>query len=116
MPDDPRIGQLSLFEALERRDAALQQVSCNAEHWTQYALSYLEAALSSLPDSPFTSEVIRRRIEDNVGSPHHPNAWGALINTAVQRGWIRATGTTENARGEKAHGRRLLLYRKGVGY
>ena len=113
MPDDPRIGQLSLFEALERRDAALQQVSCNAEHWTQYALSYLEAALSSLPDSPFTSEVIRRRIEDNVGSPHHPNAWGALINTAVQRGWIKGTGSTDHSRGERANGRRLQLYVNG---
>lgn len=91
------------------RDAALSRVAANAEPWTEQALKAISR--SHMP-ATFTGEDIRRLVTDAIGSPHHPNAFGALVNLAVRRGMIAKTGQWTAMTGPKSHARQTPLYRK----
>lgn len=100
-----RFAQLALFE----RDKALKQVADNAGSWMELAL----ARIPSFPDRHATGEDIRLYIEREVGSPHHHNAYGALIATAKRRGHLRPTGQFVAMKTRKSHARKTELYTVG---
>jgi hypothetical protein len=83
------------------KEKALSDVSENNTEWTDIVL----AKINTLPQGwSGIGENIRQLCAD-VGPPKHPNAWGAVINTAVRRGalvptgrWLRMTGRTSHAR------------------
>lgn len=82
--------QLDMFAAKADRDAALEQVEHNGLPWMEYAL----AALRWLPAGMTgTAEDFRGALWDRgLESPHHHNAWGALIMNAVRRKLLVPTG------------------------
>jgi len=107
---------LSAIEASKARDAALQQVSDNSGDWMALALIEL-AEMARLPsgwanlDHGFTGEDMRRMIVPLCGNPHHNNAFGALVRTAITRKIIEPAGAYRAMRAEGSHGRKTPVYR-----
>ena len=99
--------------AIKARDRALKSVADNSEDWMEKALEALKY-LSTRRE--WTGEDIRLLISKPgiVGAPHHHNAWGALINTAVRRKLIVATGRYESMKTTKSHARKTPVYRVGA--
>ena len=98
----------NLFEAADARDRALAQVQSNAGDFGARAL----AALAAFPSGfEATGEKIRNLIERQGIRPHHPNAWGAVINTAVRRGLLTWTGRMGQMTALKSHARKTPIYR-----
>lgn len=96
-----------LFDAAIARDEALAAVL--KEPWSSVALR----ALHGLPSGDYTGEDIRLRLIEEVGAPHHHNAWGALIMNAVRSGLLVAIGTYRHMKTTKSHGRKTPVYYKG---
>ena len=54
----------------------------------------------------FTAEDVRK-VAENCGlpHPHHPNAWGGMLQTAAKRKWIKRTGNfIRSTRPDRHHG------------
>lgn len=89
----------------QARDVVLKTVAENSGTFIQRALSAL-AHMSG----PLTGEDIRRRLSERGIEPHHHNAWGALISTAVKRGILIDSGMTVRMKDERSHARKTTLY------
>ena len=90
------------------RDEGIKRVIENSETWQDRALRIIQAAQFD----QVTGEELREPVVLAIGEPHHPNAWGALINTAVKRGLIVKTGQYTQMRRASAHARVNAIYRK----
>ena len=91
------------------RDQGLEQVSMNATEFMAKAL----AEIAALPPGWHgTGEDARRMIEGRGIEPHHHNAWGALIRTAVAKRILIGTGHYISMRSVKSHARRTQVYRR----
>ncbi len=102
--------QLSLDLARAARDEALSRVETNAGvAWNKAALHHI----ANLPDGEYIGEDIRVSCEAVGIQPHHPNAWGALIRTAIARGLLIQTGRLRAMTGEKSHARRSEILTRG---
>lgn len=105
--------EIDLFEAAaarEARDAGIERITATAGHWTR-------AARLSVRAIPYgwtgLGEDIRfKLIRDGLPQPHHPNAWGALIKWAVDRGLFEATGEVRNTRDRPSHACYTKVYRR----
>ena len=91
------------------RDEGLAAVSDNAQPW-------MDKALALLPQMSFwrhqvTGEDIHLWIEARIGPPHHFNAWGALVNTAVRRGIIEFADCYRKCTSPVRHAHRTPVYR-----
>lgn len=96
----------SIAESRAARDQSLAQVSDNNETWGDRVLH----RVSRLPAGWVgTGEDIRRMILD---SPGHPNAWGAIINAAVKRGYLVKTGQYLQMKSKSSHARMTPEYRR----
>lgn len=95
--------------AEQARDAAMDRVlSRTSLDWKERALG----EVANLPSGErLTGEQIRHHIEAVVGSPHHHNAWGAIIAVAVKRGQIKPTGEWTKMRDVQSHARKTPVYR-----
>jgi hypothetical protein len=74
-----------LFDARSARDDALKTVSDNA------GMSWNEKALLEIRKHDgltCIAEELRLLVYPEIGDPHHHNAWGAVIMTAVKRGLL----------------------------
>lgn len=90
------------------RDEAFVRVQGNSGTWFERAID----AVARLPLGEMTGEDIRRRVVQSIDEePHHHNAWGALINQAIKRGYIFDTGETTNMKKKSSHARRTPVYR-----
>lgn len=101
----------SLFDyaaSIEARDAGCKIVADNGPDFMALA----KAILESLPRGEWTGEQIRARILANGIAPHHPNAWGSLILSAVKRGFLRPTGRYTPMADVRSHGRQTPIYAK----
>ena len=81
-----------------------------------FASEQAKAFMKMLPHGWIgTGEDIRRFLieEMQLEPPHHHNAWGSLIRTAVHRGLIGGTGRWTRMRGPKSHARPTQIYRVG---
>lgn len=90
--------------AIEGRDKGIARVMENStEEWKAAVYNYILA----LPEGwTGTGEDIR------VACPlsHAPQAWGAIINTAVRRNWLQPTGQYKMMRSSASHGRETRVY------
>jgi hypothetical protein len=96
--------------AREARDAAITQVSNNNEAWMDQCLKSMPRIRASLP-MEFTGEDVRKAFEKEGRFPEHPNAWGALMNTASKRRIIEKTGNYTQMKMEQSHARETALWR-----
>jgi len=90
--------------AIEGRDNGMDRVMENsAEEWKSAVYNYILALPAGWSG---TGEDIR------VACPpsHAPQAWGAIINTAVRRDWLRPTGKYRMMRSSGSHGRETRVY------
>jgi hypothetical protein len=90
------------------RDKGMEQISEHNETWL--SLCQREAQCFAETHETFTGEDIRFHCLHTVGYPRHYNAWGALINSLVKRGIIRATGEYRPMRDETSHARSTPVY------
>lgn len=96
---------LDLFSALEARDRGLKQVADNNLTWMDAAMAALVAFAAPRHGQIATGETVRLfLLSGGLPHPGHPNAWGALIRTAKQRGifldtgvWVRPLSTASHA-------------------
>ena len=99
--------QQDLFAAKHERDKALVQVEKNAESYPDQAMKVVVKMVGIM-----TGEDIRLHVERQIGSPHHHNAWGAIINKALRSGLIHKTGRYVSMKTPKSHARATPEYRR----
>lgn len=100
---------MDLFEAADARDRALKKVADNAGDFMGRGLK----AIMALPaDWRGTGEELRLYLAGLGIEPHHHNAWGALIRTAVVSRLLRPTGEYVSMKTVKSHARRTPVYRR----
>lgn len=91
---------------LEGITAVLAAATAPHRPWRWHA----ELALNTLiaKGDPFTIEDLRKLVPTDI-TPHHHNAWGALISTAAQAGHIQRCGIAKTHR-KRAHAREVKLW------
>ncbi len=100
-----------LFSGELLRDEAIAKVSGNNESWLELCICSVENH-DLWEGGNFTGEEIRFLCYAQVGSPTHPNAWGALVNTLVRRKIIKPTGEYRAMRDDSSHARKTPVYTK----
>lgn len=90
------------------RDEALLRVTAHAG--TEFMKVGL-FAIANLPDGDVTGEHVRVTLIAKNIRPHHPNAWGALVRTAVRLGLLIETGLYTHMTDVRSHARRTAIYR-----
>ena len=96
------------------RDEALEQVGGNAGTFMDQAMGMIDTITEG---AVVTGEDIRRGVQRQGIEPHHHNAWGALISSAVRLGLITETGRWVPMQDKKSKARRTPeYYRTGVPY
>lgn len=90
----------------QERDRVLALVSTNAGEFMSIALGELK----SLKGRQLTGEEIREHLLLRGISPHHPNAWGAFVRTAIRKGMLEETGVLSKMRAKSSHARRTMVY------
>ena len=106
-------AERDLDEGRRRRDEGMARVQENAATWSQAVWPLLLRIVARL-DEPFTAEEVNLEIRHVAPEPHHPNAWGALTNTAVRRGVYLKIDRTAPMTRPRSHARATPLYRRGV--
>lgn len=96
------------------RDAALEQVAGNSEPWHDQAIRLLRRIRDST-GTGMTGEDINQFVTRQIGQPHHHNAKGALIMSAVKAGIIAPTDEYRPMRNTRSHARRTRVYRVMTG-
>lgn len=96
------------------KEIGIQQVSDSNAEWLHKANFLLLRYLRLSRYEPFTSCDFRTWSDQvhKLGEPRHPNAWGALFNTAHKQGLIVPTGRYEASTHSRAHGRMIRLWKK----
>ena len=102
--------QLTFDQALEKRNAVLDDVADRNASWLRQAA----AEMARIADgAEGTGEHFRKVLLDRgVPAPQRPHAWGALINTMTKRGVLVRTGDRRPMLDPKAHGRSTDVYVK----
>ena len=70
--------------------------------------------IRNLSPGEYTGEDIRRALTTYGVTPHHHNAWGALIRSAVKTGILIDTGTVRQMKDVASHARRTPIYTKAA--
>jgi hypothetical protein len=87
------------------RDEALARVTRSSDAFMVNAL----IAISQLRGE-FRGEQIRATLMAQGIEPHHHNAWGAVVRSALKRGLLEATGRFEAMHDVKSHARKTEVY------
>jgi len=99
-----------MLRARQARDEGMRRVIGNAPpRWPQAAYAYIRALPAG---SVVTGEIIRRRCLEAGIVPHHPNAWGAIINASIKRGILVKTGRYVQPIDVKSHARMIQVLRR----
>lgn len=102
------MSQLSLEEAIKARDTAMRRVAARSDGWMEDALRIV-VGIPRLQE--VTGEEVRQwLLVTGLRKPHHPNAWGALILTAIRRGILVPTDRYRKMRTKKSHARMTRVY------
>jgi hypothetical protein len=94
-----------LFAARQARDEALERVTTNAGSYANQAIGEIK-----LMRGTYIGEEIRLAVEEKIGKPHHANAWGGIINTAVRQHLLLKTGRWRQMKTKKSHARESREY------
>jgi hypothetical protein len=92
------------------RNRAMRQVEQNNGEWFSIALLQIEQLGKRECQPEMTGEDIRHTVEPAIGKPTHPNAWGAVIATAVRRKLIFDTGRVGRMTSITSHARKTTIY------
>lgn len=104
-------SKLNLSEGMRLRDEGIAQVAKNSP-------DFMDAGLDAIVGFDFvetTGDVIRVRLENRGITPHHVNAWGALIRSAIAKKLLIPTGKIRKSRSPKNHAHKYETYTKGQG-
>lgn len=98
---------LDLFGSRAARDAAFDDLD-HGDDWVPLA----QRKVASLPpDWTGTGEDIRVELmRDGAPMPHHPNAWGGLVNSCLKAGLLHKTGRHGQMRAVRSHARSTPIY------
>lgn len=96
---------LDLLESKKARDAGIEQVADHAETFMAKAMRVVETMRGRT-----TGEMIRVELTARGITPHHPNAWGAVVLTAVRRKILVDTGEMTHMVDVRSHARRTPVY------
>lgn len=105
--------QQTLFDAAasrEARDAGLALVGYNAADFIPLGLMMI----GRLAPWTYTGEDIRRQLTAAGITPHHANAWGALVRCAIKRGLLHPTGRYLPMVAVSSHARKTAEYEKRI--
>lgn len=96
-------------DAIVAGQTAMDTVLSNNASWKDIAMN----AIIGLPfATEGTFEDFRNKIVAKVGEPGHHNAWGALANVLIKKGFLQDTGVRQSMTGPKSHGRKsAVLFR-----
>jgi hypothetical protein len=94
------------FSAIIARDEGLERVSTRSQQFMANGI----LAIAKLPPGEYTGEQIRLLLFRQHISPHHHNAWGALIMSAVRKGLLFDTGKVANMQTRASHARKTTVY------
>lgn len=103
---DPR--QYDLEESIRLAKERMATAIFKAPHeWREGYKTLAEAFLAQLtPKATFIGEDLRKYVEQEIGQPHHPNAWGAMAQGTLRRwrkeGRIAMIGVSQ-ATSKKSH-------------
>ena len=100
-------GQKNIFDldsGRRERDDALELVS------RKEFMEGVERVVDSLVGKRMTGEDIREVCTTRDVVPHHPNAWGAAINSMVIKGKMVRTKEFRQMKATKSHARRTPVY------
>ena len=104
-----KFSQRDLFDSRRARDrgmAATTETNPTFAEQVRYEIAWIPVG------SDVTGEDIRAMCADRSITPSHPNAWGAVINSAVRSGMLVATGEHRQMRAVKSHARQTPVYRR----
>lgn len=104
-----RSDAVMVMSAQQEGDIAMQQVLSHNASWKDVAMN----AIIGLPfATEGTFEDFRNKIVGTTGEPGHHNAWGALANVLIRKGFLQDTGVRTSMTGPKSHGRKsAVLFR-----
>ena len=104
---------VDLMTSRSERNKGIQKVSLNNDDFMTRALAYIRwrGLVPLHSKEEFTGEQIRQWMQFEYIVPAHPNAWGALISTAVKRKLIVPTGSYTQMRSKTSHARKTAVYR-----
>ena len=98
-----------LAQSQKAKEKALAQVSETAGQ------SFMDGCLTTIGMMRYgdlvTGEDVRRACMDRGLEPHHSNAWGAVVRTAVGRGLLMPTGQWRKMTLKTSHARQTPVYR-----
>ena len=94
-------------DELAARDAAMAVVLDNADRdWREQATEIVRALGGEV-----TGEDIRLACKVEGIEPHHPNAWGAMVNAWIRDGLLEPTRRYVAMKATGSHGRKTQVYR-----
>jgi len=93
-----------------RRDIVLAAMVLTHGPWSEQALSRVRALPQGME---VTGEGVRANlIANGLGAPDHHNAWGAMLNAAIKKGYLVPTGEYRHMTLARSHGRSTPVYRR----
>lgn len=92
--------------AKENRDKAIEQVTFNSDDFIRSGLMVLR----SMKGQELTGEDVRLVLSEKGIVPHHHNAWGALIMSAVKQKILVSTNKLKTMKTPKSHARKTMVY------
>ena len=96
----------------DRKRQGIEQVLLNERaRWRRRALGCILAVANTLVF--FTVDHVHTHAErTGLGPPHHPNAWGGVIRSALLMGVMTKTGRYVKGSRPEQHGRMIPEYRR----
>lgn len=100
-------NQPSLFDPRpsgdQLRDAGIALVTENAGTWMDRARRVVAKHLRDVAGLFISGDEIRDAVQESIGPPHHPNAWGALTRGFIKSGQLLPTGRLVKSKRESNH-------------
>ena len=106
--------QPDIFDAKrseERRDISLKRVGYDSDFMLEGIRAIKAMRICMPPNGEVMGEDIRELLAEQNIAPHHPNAWGSLIRSAVKQGLLVETGEWRKSRSVRSNARRMPVYR-----
>lgn len=104
------MSQLSLFDAIQAREEAIEQVERNAEpEWKQACRDAIREL--AIAKAEFTTDEVWEYLEaEQVELPHEVRAMGALMLNAARQGLIVASDRYRNSARVACHARPVRVW------
>jgi len=102
--------QLSLTDAIERRDDAIVRANRHAnDEWTSLVFKIIRYLAQELPS--FTTDHVWKWLQEYPDvQTHEPRALGAMMREAYKSGWVEPTDRYENSHRPECHARPVRVW------